>query len=80
MITLDEYKTDRESIDTQIASVTPKNAPKCHDTTLLEDFIAKDIESLYGDFTASEKRYLWRSVIKEIRFDKNRNIEIIFLP
>lgn len=80
MITLDEYKTDRESIDTQIASVTPKNAPKCHDTTLLEDFIAKDIESLYGDFTASERRYLWRSVIKEIRFDKNRNIEIIFLP
>lgn len=80
MITLDEYKRDREQIDTEIASLRPVNAPRSHDTTQLKEILAKDIESLYGSFTASEKRYFWRSIIKEITFDQNRNIKVEFLP
>lgn len=80
MISLDEYKADKDNITSQLASLTAKTAPKRLDTDKLKDFLATDIESLYGGFNPDEKRFFWRSIIQEIRFGIDRNIDVIFLP
>lgn len=77
-IDMDEYKKDRETIDTEIAALASQKPPRSSDLSALKELLATDFESLYGTFSAEEKRYFWRSIIKEIRFDKNRNYEIIF--
>lgn len=79
LIELDEYKTDREDIDAQIASLSAVKAPSGDDMSALKELLTTDFETLYGTFTPEEKRYFWRGIIKEIRFGKDRNIEIIFL-
>lgn len=79
-ITLEEYKHDKEEITSQIASLTAKISPVRPDVSRLKDFLATDIESLYGGFNPDEKRFFWRSIIQEIRFDIDRNIDVLFLP
>lgn len=80
MISLDEYKADKDSITSQLASLTAKTAPKRPDVDKLKDFLATDIETLYGDFNADEKRFFWRSIIQEITFSSDRTIKVKFLP
>lgn len=79
LINLDEYKTDREQIESEISSLAAQKPLRSRDVSSLKDLLSTDFESLYGTFTADEKRFFWRSIIKEIQFDKNRNFEIIFL-
>lgn len=79
-IALEEYKHDKEEITSQIASLTAKIAPKRLDIDKLRDFLATDIETLYGDFNADEKRFFWRSIIQEITFSSDRTIKVKFLP
>ena len=78
LITLDEYKEDRAAYMEQIEALPDGSEPE-KDLTALRDFLQTDIETIYNTMSNEEKRYLWRSVIKEIRFDENRNIDIIFL-
>ena len=79
LIDLDEYKADREQIESEISSLTAQKPLRAPDMSSLKDLLSSDFESLYGTFTPEEKRFFWRSIIKEIRFDKNRNFEVIFL-
>ena len=37
-----------------------------------------DFESLYDSLSIPERRELWRSIVKEIRVDHEKNIQIIF--
>lgn len=79
LIELDEYKSDREQIESELAALTaykPRTGP---DIDSLKDLLSTDFETLYGTFSAEERRFFWRSIIKEIRFDKDRNYDIIFL-
>lgn len=77
-ITLDEFKTDKARYMEQIAALPDTNAPE-KDLTGLRDFLKMDINAIYETMTAEEKRYLWRSVIKEIRVNAAHEYEIIFL-
>lgn len=79
IIDMNEYRIDREKILSQINELkeTTQSPPK--DLTSLKHFLKMDFETLYTTFTASEKRQLWRSVIKEIHVDSNRRYHIIFL-
>ena len=79
LITLDEYKTDRESIQSEIAATTALSAPNTPDLDGLKEILNQDWETLYSTFNAEEKRYFWRGLVREIRFDANRKIEVIFL-
>lgn len=79
LITMDEYKLDREKLILQLEEMKKEDARPAKDLTHLENFLKKDFESLYDSFTVPERRELWRSVIKEIRMDHDRNIRIIFL-
>lgn len=77
-ITLDEFKTDRARYMDQIAALQDTPAP-VKDVSGLRDFLKMDIDAIYDTMTPEEKRYLWRSVIKEIRVDNEHNYQIIFL-
>lgn len=77
-ITMDEYKTDKARYMYQITALPDTAAPE-KDLTALREFLNMDITAIYETMTAEEKRYLWRSVIKEIRVNAAREYEIIFL-
>lgn len=78
LITLEEFKTDRENIEAELSSLEVQEPEK--DLAALKDLLETDIESLYKTFSPDEKRFFWRSIIQEIRFDRERNIEVVFLP
>lgn len=79
LITMDEFKLDREKLLLQLEKVKEEDNPHAKDLSYLKDFLKKDFESVYDSFSIPEKRELWRSVIKEIRIDHEKNIRIIFL-
>ena len=78
LITLDEFKNDKAAYMAQIDELSDASEP-VKDLSALRDFLKMNISGIYDSMSNEEKRYLWRSVIKEIRIDENRNIEIIFL-
>ena len=79
IISIDEYKADREKLMNQIMKLEAEETRPIKDLSHLRDFLKMDFESVYDSFTIPEKRELWRSIIREIRIDHNKNIKIIFL-
>ena len=79
LLTLNEYKTDREKLMLQLDQINSEQTQPMKDLSFLYKFLNMDFESIYDSFTIPEKRELWRSVIREIRIDHDKNIEIVFL-
>ena len=79
LITIEEYKSDREQYAAQLADLDRAETPKPRDFTALDKLTGSDLKTVYGALNNAERRYLWRSVIREIRIDRARNISIIFL-
>lgn len=79
LITMDEFKLDREKLLQQLEKVKEEDTHPVKDVSYLKDFLKKDFESVYDSFSIPEKRELWRSVVREIRVDHEKNIQIIFL-
>ena len=78
LITLDDLKIDRADLMKQLDELQEDDEPQ-KDLTSLKDFLNSDFIGVYKTLEIPEKRLLWRSVIKQIRIDHNRNISIIFL-
>ena len=76
VITLDELKKDREKLLQQLTEI-PDEQPK--DLSGLKNLLNSDFEEMYQTFDKKERRRFWRSVIKEIQVDKEKNLQIIFL-
>lgn len=79
LITMDEFKIDREKLLLQLEKINAEDTRPVKDLSSLRRFLNMDFESLYHDFTAIEKRELWRSVIREIRVNHKKEMSIIFL-
>lgn len=79
LITMDEFKLDREKLLLQLEKINAEDSRPVKDLSYLRDFLKMDFESVYDSFTIPEKRELWRSIVKEIRVDHEKNIHIIFL-
>jgi len=79
LMTMDEYKLDREKLLLQLEKVKAEDTRPAKDLTYLKKFLKLDFESIYGSLTIPEKRQLWRSIVKEIRVDHDKNIRLIFL-
>lgn len=80
LITLDEYKEDKALYLASIAELSSGvDKPSRANLEALKQLQNTDFRGIYGTFTKEEKRRFWRGIIKEIRFDSNRNIEVIFL-
>lgn len=78
LISLEEYKTDKEALTKELARVSAAEAPRTGVSAHIDKLLQSDIETLYWTFTAEEKRYFWRSLIKQISIDKNRHFEYVW--
>lgn len=72
VITLDEYKADRERLQKQYDDL-PDIIDSPQDLTALKSLLSSNFEEIYTDFTNEEKRNFWRSIVKEIRISKSTN-------
>lgn len=78
LISIDEFKIDRAALLEQLEKLEDDESPQ-KDLSSLKAFLESDFESIYSTLDIPEKRLLWRSVIKQIRIDHDKNITIIFL-
>lgn len=79
LIGLDEYKADKEKYLEEIVRLE-KEAEEEKDLSNIKQVLEYDnIADLYETFTAEEKQFFWRSIIKEIRFYDSRHFDVIFL-
>ena len=75
MIDLDEYRRDYELYTTQLAERTAPSAEEERPNfEAIEAILETGFRKIYDGLEREEKRTLWRSVIKEIRVDKERQI------
>lgn len=73
LITLDEYKADYDSYVEQLNTLPDIVIPKTDNISLLKEFLNSDFEAIYQSFGNEEKRFFWRSILKEIRVSKSTN-------
>lgn len=77
LITLDEYKKDKEDFEDQRAALLAMSEPPQKDLSALKDFLSiKDLRGLIEALTPQERQYFWRGVIREILFFPDRHIEV----
>ena len=81
MIDLEEYRRDYELYTAQLAERTAPAAEKERPNfEAIETILETGFRKIYDGLEREEKRTLWRSVIKEIHVDKERQItRIVFL-
>lgn len=79
LITLEEFKTDKDRYIRQLDALPVQEAAEPRDFTALDKITTVSFRTLYDGLSNDEKRFLWRSVIKEIRLDEEKNLAIIFL-
>ena len=78
MIDLEEYRRDYELYTAQLAERTAPSAEEERPNfEAVEAILASGFRKIYDGLERGEKRTLWRSVIKEIRVDKERQITAI---
>jgi len=70
LINKDMYKRDYEELTTRINEISDKKeVPPKVNIDMLRSFLNKDLDIIYNDLSRIERQTLWRSIIKEIRFD-----------
>lgn len=75
IIDLEEYRRDYELYTAQLAERTaPAAEEERPNFEAVEAILASGFRKIYDGLEREEKRTLWRSVIKEIRVDKERQI------
>ena len=77
LISLEEYKDDREAYISQLEELRA-GAPAEDDRDGLRELLKTDFEDLYYDMSKPEKRRFWRAILKEIRFSEDRTIDLYF--
>lgn len=78
-ITLDEYKKDRADLETQKIALADKATATASDLSSVNEILSiKDLKSLIEALSTSERRYLWRGLIREILFYPDRHFEVHF--
>ncbi len=80
VITLEEFKADKSIITNQLNDLShPERENHTHSIDALKGFLKLNLTDYYANMTTVEKRQLWRSIIKTITFDNERNIHVEFL-
>ncbi|HJA66034.1 MAG TPA: recombinase family protein [Candidatus Mediterraneibacter cottocaccae] len=74
LIDLEEYKKDFEIYTAALQQIPDPVEETPPDLSGVERFLQSDFKDIYNSLTREEKRTLWRSAIKEIRVDKEKNI------
>ncbi|WP_434132691.1 recombinase family protein [Sporomusa sphaeroides] len=72
MIQKDTYRRDYEELTAKLDKLEKvKKTPPKVNIAALQAFLDKDIKTIYESLSPIDRQALWRSVIKEIHFDKN---------
>ena len=74
---MDEYKADLSRFNSELDKI-PTDDTKV-DLKAIETLLNMDIEHLYYELTCEERQMLIRSVIKQIKVDKDNKMELHFL-
>ena len=77
-ITVQEYDRDFEALERELANLQ-KEVPNEDDITILEEFLQSNWREIYDSLDKENQRALWRNLIKEIKLDKEINIDVDFL-
>ena len=76
LISIDEYKADKEAFETRLDTLIEKDKPMQRPNFEgLETFLTHDWKALYSDMGSEGKRAFWRAVLREIRVFPDRHIE-----
>ena len=79
LLTIDEYKSDMDDILTKIQKLEGETEEhKIVDVSALEELLATGFEGIYESMSDEEKRYFWRSIVKEIQFNSKKEFKIVF--
>lgn len=73
----DEFKSKYNDLNEELNKYT--NIPKKENKQALMDFNKLNLIEIYNTLDEEEKGVLWRSIIKEITYDENKEPIIIFL-
>ena len=83
LITIDEYKQDKEAYDKQIDELRKDQAydPEKQKASIesLKAIMKMDIKGIYEDLSQEERRRFWRGIIRSIKVGKDRSIKVEFL-
>ena len=83
LITIDEYKADREKYMDQIDALEKEQAASPEEAAgaveAMKAFSGMDIKAIYSDLTKEERRRFWRGIISTIWIGKDRSIKVDFL-
>lgn len=74
LIDIEEYKKDYEIYTAALHQLPDPQQEAPPDFSAVKRLLAEDFKTIYDTLTREEKRTLWRSVLKEIRIDKDNNI------
>ena len=75
-IDMEKYKQEYELLQSQIVD-EPEEEKK--DLSALQNFLNSNYKSIYDDLSATEKRALWRGIVKEIRIRNKDVVDVDFL-
>ncbi len=82
LITLEEYKAEHDSYMAQLEQMPDIILPN-NNIEHLKQLLNMDFETIYSTFSNTEKRFFWRSILKEIRVTRTPEhtweFELIFL-
>ena len=80
LITLEEYKADKEKYEVELKALQETAPPPAPDLTRYEQIMSmENIEEMYWTLTPQNRQYFWRELVKEIHWSKDGIIEPIFL-
>lgn len=74
VIDLEDYKRDYEALTALLVEVPAPRPLDRPNFEAVEAFLAQDFRQIYNALERDEKRTLWRSIIKEIRVDKDQQV------
>lgn len=75
IIGLNEYKNDRLALINQLEKIEKIETPTI-DTSVYTKFAEIDLYGHYETLSLAEKKQFWRSLVKEITFNKDRKLSI----
>ena len=74
----DEYLRDDAELKALIAKAESEAPPEPRDITPLKELLETDFRSLYETFNDEEKQRFWQQLIKEIKLENKRVVDVIF--
>lgn len=78
-IDLEEYKKDKGHLLADLESIVIEGDTDTSVLDALKSLVGLNLEEVYATMTKAEKRLFWRTVVKEIRFDKERHFFVEFV-